>query len=313
MNEQSPRPDARATAIDEPELAPLRLPDSLEMREIRIWSDGYDLDATLFVPKDRAEDVPGVVLSHGWGGGKKSVELYAVRIAERGMAALIFSHDGWYGSSGRMQVVDEALEVDEEGIAQARVRVVRELIDPWNWIRNFRAATDYLATETGVNAQRLGAWGTSFGAGTALYCASTDDRFRAVIAQAGYLQGPTEQLLGFARHRAGEIARGEIPPFPVGVDGNPAFRGELNVARMQHYDPLAAIERLQAATLIIDAEHEELFDRMQSGARAHKLLSARGDLDVRYEVIPNIDHYGIYSEGLEFTSDAAVDWYGRYL
>ncbi|MEM9407817.1 MAG: hypothetical protein AAGA81_17395, partial [Acidobacteriota bacterium] len=61
------------------------------------------------------------------------------------------------------------------------------------------------------------------------------------------------------------------------------------------------------------AEHEELFDRMQSGARAHKLLSARGDLDVRYEVIPNIDHYGIYSEGLEFTSDAAVDWYGRYL
>ena len=300
---------------EEPEYAPLLVPDTVEEIETRIWSDGYWLDATLFRPTDLADGapVPGIVLSHGWGGGKGSVAHYAVGFAKRGMPALTFSHDGWYGSAGRAQILDDALEVDDEGVAHARIRVVRELIDPWNWIRNFRAATDFLATEPGVDATRLGAWGTSFGGGTAFYCASTDDRFQALVVQCAFLQGPSADALAVARKRGGEIARGRIDPFPTSIDSHPAFRGAVNVARMQHYDPLAAIDRLQAPALIMDAEKEELFDIRQSGGRAHALLAQRGDLDVSYEIIPDVDHYGIYFGGFARGNSAAQEWFTRHL
>lgn len=300
---------------EEPEYPPLRVPDTVERIDTRIWSDGYWLDATLFRPRDLTDGAaaPGIVLSHGWGGGKDSVAHYAVRFAKRGMPALIFSHDGWYGSSGRAQLLDDELDVDADGVALARVRVVRELIDPWNWVRNFRAVTDFLASEPGVDATRLGAWGTSFGGGTALCCAATDDRFRAVVVQCAFLQGPSDEMLAVARRRGGEIARGKIDPFPTAVDANPAFPGALNMARMQHYDPLAAVDRLQAPALIIDAEKEELFDRRESGGRAHQLLAERGDIDVRYDVIPDVDHYGIYAGGFVRGSDAALEWFQQHL
>ncbi len=300
---------------EEPEYVPISVPETVEQIETRIWSDGYWLDATLYRPTELRDGdaASGVVMSHGWGGGKGSIAHYAVLFAERGIAALTFTHDGWFGSSGRAQILDDEVEVDEDGIAQVRIRVVRELIDPWNWVRNLRAATDFLATEPGVDAARLGAWGTSFGGGTALYCASTDDRFRAVVTQCAFLQGPTKEARAFARVRGGQIARGTISPFPSDVDSHPALRGTVNVARMQHYDPLAALDRLQAPALMMDAEKEELFDIRQSGGRAHELLAARGDIDVRYEVIPDVDHYGIYFGGFERGSGAALEWFDRHL
>lgn len=300
---------------EEPEYPPLRVPDTVERIETRIWSDGYWLDATFFRPRDLTDEsrAPGVVMSHGWGGGKDSIAHYAVRFAKRGMAALTFSHDGWFGSSGRAQILDDDLDVDDQGVARARIRVVRELIDPWNWVRNFRAATDYLATEPGIDPTRLGAWGTSFGGGTAFYCASTDDRFRAVVTQVGFLEGPSEGARAHARMRGGEIARSSIAPFPTSVDSHPALRGSVNVARMQHYEPMAFIDRLQAPALILDAEKEELFDIRKSGGRAHELLSDRGDIDVSYEVLPDIDHYGIYFGGFTRGSTAALEWFTRHL
>ena len=300
---------------EEDEYSPVRMPDTVELIETRIWSDGYWLDATLFRPKDLAEGdpSPGIVMSHGWGGGKRSVAHYAARFAKRGMPVLTFTHDGWYGSSGRAQILDDDLQVDEEGIAYARIRVVRELIDPWNWVRNVRAATDFLATEPGVDASRLGAWGTSFGGGTAFYCASTDDRFRAVVAQCAALPAPTGPMLAHTRVRGSEIARGTIDPFPGAIDSHPSLRGRVNVARMQHYDPLAAIDRLQAPALIMDAEKEELFDIRQNGGRANDLLTKRGDLAFRYEIIPDIDHYGIYFTGFGRSSGAALEWFADHL
>lgn len=300
---------------EEVDLPPVRVPDTVERIDTRIWSDGYWLDATLFRPEDLTDEprAPGVVVTHGWGGGKDSVAYYAVRFAKHGMVALTFSHDGWYGSSGRAQILDDDLDVDEEGIAHARIRVVREFIDPWNWIRNFRAATEFLATEPGVDPTRLGAWGTSFGGGTAFYCASTDDRFRAVVTQVGFLESPSDPMRGHARRRAGEIARGTIDPFPTKADSHPALRGTLNMARMQHYDPMAFIDRLRAPALIIDAEKEELFDIRKSGGRAHELLAERGDIEVSYDVIPGIDHYGIYFGGFTHGSNAALEWFGRHL
>lgn len=300
---------------EEDAYAPLRLPDTVEMIDTSVWSDGYRLEATLFRPADLADDTgaPGVVVSHGWGGGKNSVAHYAVRFAKAGMVALTFTHDGWYGSSGRTLLLDDDLTVDAEGNTHADIRVVRELIDPWNWVRNFRAATDYLATEPGVDPTRLGAWGTSFGGGTAFYCASTDDRFKALVTQVAFLASPGDDIRAFARMRAGEIARGTIDPFPTDLDGIPGLRGTLNVARMQHYDPLAAVDRLEAPALIMDAEKEELFDIGASGGRAYELLCARGDIDVHYDVIPDIDHYGIYFDGFVRSSDAALDWFETHL
>ena len=44
----------------------------------------------------------------------------------------------------------------------------------------------------------------------------------------------------------------------------------------------------------------------------HERLKARG-IETYYEIIPGIDHYGIYFDGYERSSKLALDWFQRQL
>lgn len=298
----------------EPAYPPLEMPDTVERTQVTIWSNGIPLDGDLYKPKIIADDakLPAVVMCHGWGGSKASAERYAAKLAAEGMIALCFTHTGWGNSGSRIQVVGDQPMPDESTEANVKVRVFRQLIDPLEWVQNYRAAVDYIVGEPQVDTDRIGAWGTSFGGGIAMYCAAHDPRIKVLSVQVAsllQLKGPMRQ---YAEQRATAIARGEFASVPVGVDQMPNLAGTPHLHKALQYDVIKAVDSLTIPTLMIDASNEALFDIRESCGLAHTKLQSR-DVPVQYEIFEGIDHYGIYFEGFDRGSTLARDWFVKHL
>jgi acetyl esterase/lipase len=296
---------------------PLVMPATVERMHVTIWSDGVALDGDLYRPKDfdQRQHAPAVVLCHGWGGTKLSAERYAAQFAAAGIVSLCFSHSGWGASGSRVVLAGESPALDENNEAVAPVRFIRELVDPVEWRQNFRAAIDYIEGEPGVDPQRIGAWGTSYGGGIAMHTAATDARVKALAVQVAYLSGVQGPMLARCKQRAIDIARGTIAAVPQGIDTAfyPRLAGTPHLARFLQHDTIAEVHKLQVPTLMLDAGDEELFDIRESSGKAYAMLQAQGRVPVRYEVIPGIDHYGIYFDGFAQGSAAALDWFATHL
>ncbi|MDM0002666.1 dienelactone hydrolase family protein [Variovorax sp. J22P240] len=294
----------------------LVMPDTVERTTVKIWSNGVGLDADIYRPKELGGDqrVPAVVLSHGWGGSKSTCERYAAKFAAAGIVSLCFTYNGWASSGSSVLLAGDSPELDEKNEGVAKVRVIREVVDPVEWLQNYRSAVDYVEGEPNVDPDRIGAWGTSFGGGIAVHHAANDDRIKVLAVQvaslASVLKGP---LLVHARQRAVDIARGTIAPVPQGIDAYPPLAGTPHLARFLQYNAIEEARKLQIPTLMLDAGNEELFDIRENSGKAHDALKARGSAPVHYKVIDGIDHYGIYFGGFDEGSEAALDWFTKHL
>jgi len=292
---------------------PLEMPPNVVRTQITVWCLGLALDADIYRPTDAAPGpLPGVVLSHGIGGDKLTSERYAAKFASSGMVAVAFSQTSWGNSDGRMMLVDRDADRHADGSMTARVQMAKELIDPLDWIDCYRAVLDYLEGEPGVDPDRLGAWGTSFGGGTAMSIAATDSRIKALAVQVPAVFELPDEITQPGRVRARQIARGEFNALGLGGDTLPGVPGTPHLARMVQYLVGQQAQHLRVPTLILDAGDEELFNTDDSGRRAHEILNAN-DVENYYEVIPGIDHYGIYFDGYDRGSQLANDWLIRHL
>jgi uncharacterized protein len=290
---------------------PLVMPDSVERETVTIWSKGVALDADLYRPRAAPTSTPGVVLCHGWGGSKLTCERYAALFAEAGMIALSFTQATWFGSGPHLRMRAQQPVSDAEGSPE--VHRVRDVVDPIDWLHNFRAAVDYLEGEPGVDRERIGAWGTSFGGGVAMHSAANDRRIRALSVQVAYVAPLAGPQLAHANQRAIDSARGTYDPIAKGFDVMPGLAGFTDFARWTQYDVLGQLDRLSVPTVMLDAGKEELFSIADHCGRAYEILKAKPGQIARYEVIPGIDHYGIYYDGYARSSQVAVDWFRDHL
>ncbi|MEO1078556.1 MAG: prolyl oligopeptidase family serine peptidase [Pseudomonadota bacterium] len=300
---------------DNPIIYPrLEMPDNVSREKITIWSRGIALDGDIYRPIGLSADsaVPGVVLSHGIGGDKLTPERYAARFASSGMIALTFTHASWGDSHGQLIAAEPAEPLQAGAETVTRVREIRNLLDPLEWVDSYRSALDYLEGESNVDTDRIGAWGTSFGGGTALYTAAIDDRVKVLAIQVPAVLNAPELLAQAGRQRAIQIARGEFGPVPQSDDVLPGLKGTPHFARFAQYKVGDKVDEVTVPTLILDAANEEMFDTAESGARAYRILKERG-IETYYEVLPDIDHYGIYFGGYERGSSLAHDWFAKHL
>ena len=288
--------------LGEPVYPPLEMPDSVTRAKVTIWSSGVALDGDIYRPRIVDAPAPAVVLCHGWGGSKLTCERYAALFAAAGIIALTFTQATWFGSGSRLWP-GSGTEAHE----------LRDLVDPADWIQNYLAAIDYLEGEPDVDPSRLGAWGTSFGGGTALHCAANDPRIRALSVQVANIAPLAGPMLAHAKKRATDIARGTYDPVAQGFDVIPSLAGAGNLAKWTHYDPLRQLDRLNIPTLLIDAGDEKMFAITENSGRAYELLEGKPGQIAHYEVIPGIDHYGIYFDGYDRSSQMARDWFVRHL
>lgn len=308
-------PAEEGRAFAEPAYPPLEMPAGVYRQPLTIWSDGVALDGDIYRPENLGADdrLAGVVLTHGWGGSKLTAERYAALFASAGMIALTFTQAGWFDSAPRVVLAGDPPPGGGTSEGEVPVRFIRDVVDPADWIRNFEAAVDYLEGEPNVDPDRIGAWGTSFGGGVAMHVAANDARIKALSVQVAWLAPLAGKQLAQARSRAIEAARGAIDPFSQSSDTAPRMPGRANLASFARYDPLGQLDRLSIPTLILDAGAEDLFPIEENGGTAFAVLSERPGQVVERRVIAGIDHYGIYFDGYERGSQAALEWFTRHL
>jgi len=154
--------------------------------------------------------VPGVVLTGPFTGVKEQVvSVYARRLADAGLATLVFDHRNFGASGGEP----------------------RQHEDSAGKLEDLRGATSALAGQPLVDAGRLGCVGVCLGGGYALRHSAFDPRIRAVAFVAAAFNDPRamregmgdtgyrDQMRAFAAVEQRQFDTGEIEYLPA-VDGD---------------------------------------------------------------------------------------------
>ncbi|MEM7100925.1 MAG: alpha/beta fold hydrolase [Pseudomonadota bacterium] len=288
---------------------------------ITIYSDGIRLAGNIWIPDNAAKGQkrPAVLMIHGWGGVKAHLnQAYAPQFASLGYVVLTFDYTGWGESEGVVVRTgprpSSAQGAETHQTYASELREIRRIVNPLEQLDDIRAAFAYLATDPRVDSDRIAVWGTSLGGGLALATAIEFPQVRvlmsqvgAVNPQAGFVDLPDENPLSAKSMMVlrGMIARGQQPSFPD--TATPGLQGYPDWADYVRYNPYQGLETLTAATLIIDAAKEELFDIQQNGADLYQRL--KDQVPVRYETIPGA-HYDVYRDS---GYNQALAWQSAWL
>jgi dienelactone hydrolase len=294
---------------------PPKLPDGVTSRPVVIWSEGTRMVGDVYFPKGHKEGdrLPAVICCNGWGGTRQNTTgRVAASFARHGYVALAFDYRGWGDSDSKLVLREKMPPPDGKGEVTVKVQAVREVVDPVDEALDIRHALDFMAGEPGVDRERLGLWGTSYGGGLVTWTAAHDRRVKCVVAQVAGMGQLSAKAVRAGEELARQQARGTIGPVPQDYGQVPGLRGRANLAKMVGYNAVEAAARVRVPTLFIDAEKEELFDRLQNGKKAHDLLTANG-VPTKYHVVKGITHYGIYREAFAEADRLAREWFDEHL
>jgi dienelactone hydrolase len=281
-------------------------------KAVTIWSEGTKLAGDLFIPDDivPGEKRPAILLCHGWGGLKEHLSsTYAPWWTKSGFIVLTFDYRGWGQSDAKLVPVGDVPRPNGDTEVTIRARAVREIVDPFDQIRDISTCLDFLEGEPQVDTDRIGLWGSSYGGGHVTYMAAHDSRVKAVVAQVG-AQQPANTTIVAGRVRAIARARGEIGAIPPSEDAVPGLGGIPDLAKMVRYRPIDTADKIRVPTLIIDAAEEELFDRIQNGYLLFQIVSKNAP--AKYQTFPG-KHYEIYDKYYQPASNLARDWFITHL
>ncbi len=271
---------------------------------ITLYSDGIRLAGNLWLPEDLMpkERRPAILMIHGWGGAKSHLnQAYAPRFAAQGYIVLTFDYTGWGESEGVLQRVGDRPDLaDGAETAQTyttEVREIRHIVNPLEQMDDIRAAFAYLATTPQVDPNRIAVWGSSLGGGLALATASEFPQIKVLMTQVGTVnpqagwEDSSDSPVNSTRIAAlrGAIAKGEAPSFP-GV-ATPGLKGYPDWPDFVRYKPQENLQQLQAATLIIDADQEGLFDIKDNGVALYAAIKDK--VPAKYDTIKG-KHYDVY-------------------
>jgi dipeptidyl aminopeptidase/acylaminoacyl peptidase len=277
-------------------------------------SDGLTLAGIVHTPDGaRARDrQPALLVLHGFGSNKEGgVSLAVARLlASWGYVALRFDMRGCGDSEG----------------PRGRVICLEQVEDT-------RHALTFLAKLPGVDPERIGLVGNSFGAAVAVYTAGVDARVAACISCGGWGDGEkkfrkqhespeawgrftTMLEEGRRRQRAGQtlmVPRYDIVPIP------PALRGNLATGSIMEF-PFDVVESMYTfrandvvgkiaprPLLLLHAAHDSVTPTEQSVDLFHH---AGQPTDLH--LLADVDHF-MLSEGNPLVVDLVRNWLAKYL
>lgn len=285
---------------------------------VTIWSQGVRLEGDIYKPKDLkpGDKLPGILMVPGWGGNKKNIEKnYAPHFAKQGFIVLSFDFKSWGQSDGPVVLAEKLPTVGEATEVNVKATHIRQIINPLSMVEDVRAALHFLGSEPQVIPNNLGIWGTSMGGGLALAVAANDSRVKALVSQlAPFNYNYNLKIIPDQQMRQVEAmaARGIIPPYPGPKSKvNPMLRGYPDWVAMKRFDPMMHIQDLKAATLIMDAKDEKLFENKENGKLLYDSIKHR--LESRYRTFPG-EHYDMYKgDNLIEGRAEALQWFTKYL
>lgn len=165
-------------------------------------TDGTVLRGWYYRPEQASGRWPVVVMSHGFGAVKEMyLDMFAEGLVGAGLGCLVYDHRTFGQSDGEP----------------------RQEIDPFLQVADFRDAITYAQQLEGVDAQRVGVWGSSYTGGHVLVLGATDRRVRCVVSQVPTISGARNTLRRFPGDGLAEI-RGRFA-----ADRTARMRGESPV------------------------------------------------------------------------------------
>jgi hypothetical protein len=137
---------------------------------------GVSLRGWLYQPEGVAGPAPALVMAHGFSATRHmGLAAFAEVFSAAGFAVLVYDHRCLGDSDGEP----------------------RQEINPWAQSRDYRYALGWLAQQPGIDAERLGIWGSSFSGGEVMVVGAVDPRVKVVIANvpfAGFLDDTAAPL-----------------------------------------------------------------------------------------------------------------------
>jgi quorum-quenching protein AidA len=242
--------------------------------DVTFTSGGEEIAAWFYhpAPDDSFVPAPCVVMGHGFAGVKDArLDAFAERFADAGIACLVFDYRHFGASAGEP----------------------RQLVDIGHQREDWRAAIRYARSLQAVDAQAIGAWGTSFGGGHVLELAAHDAGIHAavlhlplvdalatgkhegVIATAKLAWCGLRDLARAALRRSPLLIRVVGPPGTVAfmstpdaqpgyfsiVTNAPAWRNEVAarvVVAMALFRPIASARRVRCPLLFVVGEKDTI-------------------------------------------------------
>lgn len=181
-------------------------------RDASFLSGGVTCRAWVFEPTvATSTPAPCIVMAHGLGGTRAaSLEPYAQRFAAEGFFVVVFDYRGLGSSDGDP----------------------RQIVSPKRQLDDWQAAIEFARGLPGVDARRIGLWGTSLSGGHVIVAAGRDHGVAAIAAQCPMLDGMASAQMALKRGSA----RGFLQRLIAALKDVAAAAAGLS----PHYIPLVA-------------------------------------------------------------------------
>lgn len=271
---------------------------------------------------------PGIIMAHGFSGTKEMfLDNFASTFHSAGFEVLVYDHRNWGESD----------------------KPVPGEIDPTQQIRDYRDAITWFSQQSGVDANRIGIWGSSYAGGHVLVVAAVDRRVRCVVSQVPLISGrqTARHLIradhwpalraGFDADRQARLA-GEAPAtLPVTwenaadepcalptADTHDFFLGPENQEMLTHwqnevtlrsmelfteYEPHIYIDRISPTPLLLVLARDDVLVESDIALKAYETA-----LQPKKLLILECGHFDAY-DGVPFEVSGAeqTQWFSEHL
>ncbi len=302
-----------------------------ERQDIEFNAEGTLLRGWLYRPKSTNQRLPAIVMAHGWGCLKEFyLDKYAEKFAKHGHVVLAFDNRNFGDSDGD----------------------IRQEIDPWQQVRDYRHAITYIQSQSFVDPNKIGIWGTSYSGGHVLVVAALDKRVKAVVSQVPTTSGwqgmlrrifPANWEKTYTDFNEDRVNRfnGSAPKLvPIFTDAN--VKGNASHASqdaLEFYSGKNAPEnekwRFEKFRNEVTLRSVEMYSEYEPGSYIDRIaptpllmLVAEKDVvavtdqalnafnrarEIKKLHIFSGGHFSAYIEQFEPLSEEAVEWYKQYL
>ena len=287
--------------------------------------DGVALRGWHYTPDFGEGPFPTIVMAHGFSAVKEMyLDKFAEAFAGAGLASIVFDNRNFGASDG----------------------AIRQEIDPWAQVRDYRDAITFAETLPETDAGRIGIWGSSYSGGHVLVVGAIDRRVKAVVSQvplisghangqrlirADFIKGVQQSFESDRRARwRGEppamipvVAEDPLAPSALPTPDSwewftkthelraPSWRNEVTLRSVEmfiEYEPGSYITHISPTPLLMVVA---LGDHLTVADQA---LSAYGRAlhPKRLVAIPG-GHFDAYIAGFDEASKPAVEWFREHL
>jgi fermentation-respiration switch protein FrsA (DUF1100 family) len=294
-------------------------------RDVEFDAEGVTLRGWHYVPPKSKKQVPTIVMAHGFSAVKEMyLDKFAEAFVDAGFGALVFDNRNFGASDGEL----------------------RQEIDPWEQVRDYRHAITYATTLKEVDADRIGIWGSSYSGGHVIVVGAIDRRVKCVVGQVPLVSGHRNarrivraDFVGavggmFDQDRANRYA-GKPPAMIPVVDADPMAASALPTPDSYTWFTETGNTRAPSWINEVTLRSVEMFWEYEPGAYLPYvsptpvlMVVARGDVlcvsDLAIEAFENArepkklvilpgGHFDAYVAGFEGASTAATEWFVEHL